>query len=391
MPNTALPYRLRLPGPVPVPERVQKAIARHIVNHRGPEFRAMYARVQELARPVFGTSSPILFFAASGTGAMEAALANIAAPGEAVLVGVHGQFGERFANIARGLNIKVDVVEVPWGEPITPALLAPHLEAKQYRALAVTHNESSTGIVNDLRAIGELTRGRDTLLLVDSVSGLGGIEMRQDEWGIDIVVSASQKALMCPPGLGLVSLNEKARAVIQRADLPRFYWDLRKALASHAESETAFTPAISLIAGLAESLAMMHEEGLANVLRRHHRLSTALRGGCAALGLRPFGTQTALSNTVVVVNVPEGTKAGDLTKRMYERHHTVIAGSRNKMAGTVVRIGVLGNVNQNDVLTDLRYLEDCLQDMNVKVTPGAGVAAATKLFEAPAQHAGARN
>jgi aspartate aminotransferase-like enzyme len=357
-------YRLRLPGPTAVPERVRQAIARPVLSHRGPEFRAIFARAQELIRPILGTANPVLFFASTGTGMMEASLANILAPGERVLISTHGQFGDRFVAIARALGASVDTLDVPWGLAPDPADIDARAAAHDYRAVIVVHNESSTGVVADLPAIGRVLRDRPTLFVVDSVSGLGGIEMRQDEWGIDIVASSSQKALMCPPGLGLVSLSAKARAVVNRDDrLPRFYFDFRKSVASVEKSETPFTTPVSMMAGLTEALEMIHEEGLPRVLERHWHLALKLRSGCEMLGLRSFPRSEMISSTVVCVHVPEPFQGGDIVRGMYERHRTVIAGSRNKLDGKVIRIGTMGHIDDGDISTDLAHLEDTLKEL----------------------------
>jgi len=373
-----MPYRLRLPGPTAVPPRVLKAIAAPVVNHRGPEFRAMYARCEELIKPILGTSGHPFFLACSGTGAMEASLANILAPGESVLVAIHGHFGERFAAIAKTLGAQVDVLEFPWGTTVDAATIEKRVAAKDYRAVVVTHNESSTGVFASLAPIGAILRERPTLLVVDSVSGLGGLEMKQDEWGVDIIASASQKCLMCPPGIGVASVSQKAWKIVEREDrLPRYYWDFRKTMASAEKSETAFTAPVSLIAGLKVALEMIHEEGLPQVLARHRKLSTALRAGCAALGVAGYGEAGALSPTVVALQVPDKLNGGDIVKRLYEKHRTVIAGSRNKLSGRVIRIGTMGYLGEEDILTDLRHLEDVLSELGLQITPGAGVAAAT--------------
>ncbi|MFZ0819135.1 MAG: alanine--glyoxylate aminotransferase family protein [Candidatus Acidiferrales bacterium] len=375
------PYRLRLPGPTAVPERVRDAMAQPVVNHRGPEFHAIYARVQELLKPIFGTSNEIFLFASSGTGAMEASLANVLAPGERVLVTVNGQFGEHFAKIAKALGAAVDVIETPWGEAINPGEIAEKVRAIDYRALVVVHNESSTGITADLAAMGKILGDTPTLLIADSVSGIGGLEMKQDAWGVDIVASASQKALMCPPGIGLASVSAKAWKIVERENgVPRFFWDFRKAKAAAEKSETAFTSPVSLIAGLREALEMIHEEGLTQVLKRHKQLSAALRAGCAALGLNEFGKAASLSPTVVALEVPEKINGGDIVRRLYERFGTVIAGSRNKLSGRVIRIGTMGNVHEEDILTDLAELEEVLNELGWKAAKGAGVSAAATIL-----------
>ena len=372
-----LGYRLRLPGPTEVPEAVRAALARPMINHRGPEFRALLADTEALIRPVLGSRNPVIFLAGSGTAAMEAALANILAPGERVLVASHGQFGERFAEIARSLGAEVDMVEFAWGDAPDPAVVGAKLASADYGALLVTHNESSTGAVADLAALGKLTRGTRTLLVTDSVSGLAGLDMRQDEWDVDVVVSASQKALMCPPGLGLVSLSERARARVMRNEaMPRFFFDLRKALANAEKHETPFTPSVSHVAGLHVALKLIERETLPEVLARHRRLADALRAGGAAMGLAEFTRAPNRSATVVVFEVPAGLQGGDIVRLMYQRHACVIAGARNRLQGKVIRIGVMGGHDEGTILTDLLQLESVLRELGHEVPPGAGVAAA---------------
>ena len=355
------PYRLRLPGPTTVPERVRKAMARPVVSHRGPQFRAALARAEELLQPVAGTRNHVLFFASSGTGMMEAALANVLAPRERVLISGHGQFGDRFAAIACALGTAVDVLEIPWGSAPDAAVIAARLACADYRAVVIVHNESSTGVVADLRAIGAVVRQTPALLIVDSVSGLGGIEMRQDEWGVDVLLGASQKALMCPPGLGIAGVSPKAWEIVNRDDrLPRYYWDFRKAAASAESSETPFTTPVSLVHGLAEALEMIHQEGLANVFARHRALSSALRTGAEGLGLRSFPSAPMLSETVVCLSVPDGLDGGEIVRAMYQRHNTVIAGSRNKLKGRVIRIGTMGWLDESEIAADLQQLEETL-------------------------------
>jgi aspartate aminotransferase-like enzyme len=273
-----------------------------------------------------------------------------------------------------------DTIEIPWGSGIDSSVIEDRLRAADYRAVVVVHNESSTGVVADLAAIGGVLRNCSTLLVVDSVSGLGGIEMRQDEWGIDVLVSASQKALMCPPGVGIASLSRRAWGVVNRTDgMGRYYWDFRKAAASAENAETPFTPPVSLLAGLCEALEIIYQEGLPQVLARHRRLSSALRTGCEALGLARFAApDAALSSTVVCQSVPEPLKGGDIVRTMYQRHGTVIAGARNKLSGRVIRIGTMGAFDESDILTDLLHLEQTLNELGRPAEPGVGVAAAVK-------------
>jgi aspartate aminotransferase-like enzyme len=338
-----------------------------MISHRGPEFTAMVRRCEEMLQPLLGTRNRVLFFSSSGTGAMEASLVNTLGPGERVLVSAHGQFGERFADIARALGVAVDTMEIPWGEAPDPVEIARRVHAAEYRAFVVVHNESSTGVVANLPAIGAALRDTPTLLIVDSVSGLGGLELQQDAWSIDVVVSASQKCLMGPPGLALASIGEKAWSVAQRPDrLPRYYWDFRKAVPNAERNETPFTTSVAHIYGLHEALTLIHEEGLENVLARHQRLSAKLRAGGVALGLRAFGDPAVRSPTVVCFEVPEPWSGREILRAM-KRRGTVIAGSRNKLEGRVIRIGTMGAFDESDVDTDLQHLSEALAE-----TRGAG-------------------
>jgi aspartate aminotransferase-like enzyme len=376
-------YRLRLPGPAAVPERVRAAIAQPVLNHRGPEFRSVLGECGAALRRIFGTRRDVLLFGSSGTGAMEAALANVLDPGNDVLVVENGQFGERFAAIAETMGARVDRLEVPWGEAPDPAAIAARLRTRDYRAVVCVHNESSTGVVADLGGIGAVVRASPALLIVDSVSGVGGVEMRMDEWGVDVLVAASQKALMCPPGLAFAALSEKAERVVEAArGVPRFFFDFRRMKSSLLKGETPFTPPVSLVLGLREAMAMIEEEGLPAVLERHRRLSAALRAGCVALGLPMFPTAPIFSPTVTAARVPAGLDGAAIVRHMHARYRTVIAGQRTKLSGRVIRFGTMGWVDDGDILTDLQHLECTLRDLGEAPPAGAGIAAAARVLAA---------
>ena len=376
-PTAKRPYRLRLPGPTAVPERVLEALAGPVLNHRGPEFRDVMIEAAKLAQPILGTSNQVMFFGASGTGVMEASLANVLGEGDKALVVCNGQFGERFLSIAENLGLVADAIEAPWGQTVSAEAVAQRLEGADYRAVVAVHNESSTGAVTDLAALGAVVRQTPALLVVDSVSGLGGIEMRQDAWGVDVVVSASQKALMCPPGLGLASVSDKAwKAIEDDGGRARFYWDFRRARAAAAKGGTAFTTPVSLVAALREALRMIHEEGLPEVLARHRRLGRALRAGGAGLGLPLFTQAPLISDTVTVFAVPDGRDGSAVVRHLHERYGTVIAGARNRLKGKVLRIGTMGHIEESDILTDLLYLEKTLEDLGWPILRGAGTNAA---------------
>ena len=373
-------YRLRMPGPAAIPERVRAATALPILSHRGTEFRAILDEVTQALRVLLGTRQHVFLLGVSGTGGMEAALVNVLSAGDAVLIVENGQFGERFASIAEGLPVTLDRLVIPWGEPPHPEQIAARVKAKNYRAVVVIHNESATGVVADLAAIGAVLRDTETLLVVDSVSGVGGLDFRMDEWGVDVVVTASQKSLMCPPGLAIAASSEKAMRVVDAAHgIPRFFFDFRRARSSLDKGETPFTPPVSLILGLREALVMINEEGLPAVLRRHARLSAALRAGFSALGF-PMFPKGAFSPTVTVGVVPEGLDGSAIVRHMYASYRTVIAGQRTKLRNRVIRIGTMGFFGPADILTDLHYLECTLRDLGHAPAPGAGVQAATAVL-----------
>jgi aspartate aminotransferase-like enzyme len=377
-PSASPNYRLRLPGPTAVPERVRAATALPILSHRGPEFRIILDEVITLMRGIIGTTQDVFLFGASGTGGMEAALINVLSAGDAVLVVENGQFGERFSSIAGGLPVQLDRLRIPWGEVPDAAEIAEQVKAKAYRAVVVVHNESATGVVADLAAIGAALRDTETLLVVDSVSGVGGVDMRMDEWGADVVVMASQKCMMNPPGLAMTAVSAKAMRVAQAAHgIPRYFFDFRRAKTSLDKGETPFTPPVSLIMGLREALAMINEEGLAVVLARHARLAAALRAGFEALGFVMFPASRAFSNTVTVGVVPDGLDGAAIVRHMHASYRTVIAGQRTKLRNRVIRIGTMGSVGPGDILEDLHYLECTLRDLGRSPDKGAGVLAAS--------------
>jgi aspartate aminotransferase-like enzyme len=374
-------YRLRLPGPTAVPERVRAALSRPMVSHRGPEFRAILAETTEMLRRLFRTKGDVFLLGGSGTAAMEAAIVNVLAPGDAVLVVVHGQFGERFVTIAEAMGALVDRVDASWGEAPDVADIAERMKQSQYRAVVCVHNETSSGVVADIAGIGALLRNTPTLLVVDAVSSIGGIDVRMDDWGADIVVAASQKALMCPPGLACAAVSEKAMRMVESANaVPRFFLDFRKLKVSADKGETPFTPPVSLVYGLREALMMIEEERLENVLARHDRLAAALRAGCIALGLPMFPTARPFSATTTVAVVPEGLEGGAIVRHLHANYGTVVAGQRTKLSGRVIRIGTMGAITSGDILTDLHHLELTLRDLGQVPSPGAGIRAASEVL-----------
>lgn len=378
----AVPYRLRLPGPTAVPERVLRAIAQPVIAHRGPEFLARFRDIQDQLKPILGRAgaAPYLF-AATGIGAMESAVVNVAGPGRRVLIANNGQWGPVFRRLAEAIGAEIDDVTTPPGSPVDLEGVEQALKAREYAAVLAVHSESSTGALTDLKALGAIVAQTPALLAVDSVSGLGGAEMRQDEWGIDVVVSASQKALMCPPGLALASISDKAWEAIQHQDHgPRSYFDYRRMRPNAEKGEPTYTAPVSMLNALHEALTMIGEEGLEGALARHHRLSRALTAGAVAMGFELFPSGTP-SPTLVVVLAPAGIDAEALIDRLASGYNTIVAGTRfEDLKHRMVRIGTMGAVGDGDILTDLHHLASAMRDLGGRPDEAAGLAAAAEVL-----------
>lgn len=377
----AVPYRLRLPGPTAVPERVLRAMAQPVVAHRGPEFLARFRDIQARLKPILGRAAAPHLFASTGIGAMESAVVNVAGPGQRVLIANNGQWGPVFRRLAEAIGAEVDEVTSPLGSPVDLEGIERALKGKAYAAVLAVHSESSTGVLTDLKALGGIVAQTPALLAVDSVSGLGGAEMRQDDWGIDVVVSASQKALMCPPGLALASVSDKAWEVIRRDDRgPRSYFDYRRFRPNSEKGEPTYTAPVSMLNAMHEALTMIGEEGLDATLARHLRLSSALAAGAVALGFSVFPKGTP-SPTLVVLLTPEGIDATALIDRLADGYNTIVAGTRfEDLKHRMVRIGTMGTVNDGDILTDIHHLASAIRDLGGRPDEAAGLAAAAAVL-----------
>ena len=373
-------YHLLAPGPTPIPPDVLQAIARPILHHRTPEFEALFGRVRAGLGEIIETRSEVIVLAASGTGALEAAVVNLCSPGDEVLVVRCGKFGERWADIARAFGLTVHTVDAPYGETVPPerveAALAAHPRA---RALFVTQSETSTGVLEDVEAYAALTRRTATLCVVDTVSSLGVVPCPMDAWGIDVVVAGSQKGLMCPPGLAFVALNDRAWLAAEQARCPRFYWDLPTERRWQAKNQGQFTPAVSLLAGLDVALGLLRAEGLAEVYRRHDRLARAARAGAEALGLALFARATP-SPAVTAIVSPAGIDGEAVVRGYGVDDNITIAGGQGEMKGKLFRLAHLGWVDESDLVVGLAALERVLLRLGVSVEAGAAVAAAQRIF-----------
>ena len=373
---------LRIPGPTSLPSAVREAGGRQMINHRGPEFAAMLSRVTTGLKPFFGTSNDIVLLSCAGTGGLEATIVNTLSPGDRVLGVSIGDFGDRFAKIAATYGAQVTKLDVEWGRAAEPDDLRRALAdapSGGYRAVLLTHNETSTGVMNPVGELASLVRevAPETLVLVDGVSSLGAVPFEQDAWGVDVVASGSQKSWMAAPGMAFVSVSPRGWEAAESARMPRFYLDLRAHRKSAADGQTPWTPAIAVMFQLDVGVAMMVEEGAASIFTRHEACAAASRAGLAALGFELFADPAHASRTVTAARVPEGLdwKAfnGSLMRRKL-----VIAGGQGKLTGQVFRIGHLGTVTLDEILGAIGVIEEAALEHGLPVTPGSGVAAAQR-------------
>ena len=367
------------PGPTPIPPEVQAAMAAPLVHHRSPDFREVLGETLEGLQRVFQTAGPVLMFAGSGTAAMESAVANLHSPGERVVVASAGNFGERWLKIAGAYGLDVVHVEHEWGERIDPARVAD--AAGGAAAVYVTHSETSTGVVHDVRSIAEAVRSTGAALVVDAVSSLAGVELATDAWGVDVVVAGSQKALMTPPGLAFASVSERAWGLAERAKLPRFYLDWATARRAQEKTDTAFTPPVSLVFGLRAALRLIEARGLGAGFAHNRRLALATREGVKGLGLELFSPDDATSAMVTAFTVPEGFDGQRVYATLRDRHGVVLAGGQGKLRGRIMRIGHMGYMNAFDIVTALAGLELALGELGYRPpVAGGGVARALAVF-----------
>ena len=375
---------LLIPGPTPVPESVLLAMAKHPIGHRSGDFSKVIGELTEGLQWPHQTQQDVLMLAASGTGAMEAAIINFLSPGDRILVGNNGKFGERWGKLSRAFGLKVTEITAEWGQPLPPEAFRAQLAAdadKQIKAVIITHSETSTGVLNDLVAINQHVKEHgESLIIVDAVTSLGATHIPVDEWGLDVVASGSQKGYMLPPGLGFVAVSEKAWQAYETAKLPRFYLDLGAYKKATDKNSSPFTPPVTLMYGLQVALQMMRSEGLAEIFARHQRLAQATRAGIKALGLPLLAPDNAASPAVTAV-APTAVEAEQIRATMRKQFDIALAGGQDHLKGKIFRIGHLGFVSERDMLTVLSALEVTLRELGYEgMTPGGGVAAAAKIL-----------
>jgi serine---pyruvate transaminase len=383
MANPYVKQYLMAAGPTPLPPRVSQVMAEPIMYHRAPAFVEVYARCLEGLKGVFQSQNDVLCFAASGTGGMESAAANLIRPGDEVLVASCGKFGERFVELAETWQAKVVHHDAGWGNKVEPAdldrLLGEHPDTE---LVFTTFSETSTGVLNDVQALTQVAHEHDALIVVDAISGLGAVPLPQDEWEVDVVVAGSQKALMCPPGLGFASPNERALARAAESGGPRFYFDWNRTAKGQRKDppDSPFTPAVTLFMALDVALELIQEEGLDEVFERHRLLGRATRQAVKGLELDLFGPEDENSNVVTAIKLPDGIDGAKVPKTMRDKYGITIAGGQNQLKGKIARIAHCGYYGAFDIVTTVAALEMTLKELGADVELGAGVSAAQRVF-----------
>jgi aspartate aminotransferase-like enzyme len=381
--------RLFTPGPTQIPERVTVAMSQPFPYHRGPEFKKLFEEITANLQYVFQTQSEVLLLTASGTGGMEACVANLLLSQQKALVIAAGKFGERWQELCRAYGVETIAFTVPWGEAPDLESLKKMLQAHaDIAAVFCTHSETSTGVVSEVKAIAELVQAHsDALVIVDGITSVGVLPFYMDKWNIDVCVTGSQKGVMAPPGMAYVALSERAlkRFEAQQGDenlqcrrLPRYYWDFAKAREAAKERMTAWTPAITLLMGLQESLRMMRETGLDNLWNQYAKLAQSVRAGVQALGLELFAKSP--SNALTSVKVPSGVDGRKLVETMRAKYGVTIAGGQGPLKGKIFRVTHMGYYDHLDMVALLAGLELALRDLGWKFELGAGLAAAQKMY-----------
>ena len=372
-------HYLLSPGPTPIPNEVALAMSETMIHHRTPQFNKIFAEAREGLKKLFGTKNDVLMLASSGTGAMEASIANLFSPGDKVLVINGGKFGERWLNISNAYGLNPIEMKVPWGQAAKVADVEKQLRADpDIRGVMIQASETSTTVLHPVKEIGQITKN-GPLFLVDGVTAVGVVPMRMDEWGLDVLVTGSQKALMLPPGLGFIALSNRAWEKTKQAKLPRFYFDLNLERKNQQKGSGAFTPAVSLIFGLRASLNMIQREGLENVYARHARLCRAARAAATALGLKLLAPDNP-SPAATGIYLPNGIDADEVLDYLRDKMNVTLAEGQDQLKGKAIRMAHVGYMGAFDVITGVAALEMALRKFGAEIPFGRGVAAAQEVL-----------
>jgi serine---pyruvate transaminase len=382
MTNPFVKQYLMTAGPTPLPPAVSQAMAQPMLYHRAPAFVEVYARALRRLKSIFQTRNEVLVFAASGTGALESAVANMVRPDGHVLVASCGKFGERWAELCDAYGAQTVHWETEWGTKVDPAELDRVLGETEAEVVFTTFSETSTGVINDIRELTEVAHRHRALIAVDAVSGLGAVPLPQDGWGVDVVVGGSQKALMSPPGLAFVSANQVALGRAAAAPGRRFYFDWGQTLSGQLQDppDSPFTPAVGLVQALDVALGLIEDEGLERVFERHRLLGRATRAAARALDLELLGPEDDNANVVTAIKLPEGLDGAKVPKLMRDRFGVTIAGGQARLKGKIARIAHCGYFGAFDIVVTIAAFEMTLRELGHEIELGAGVAAAQRVF-----------
>lgn len=374
---------LLAPGPTPVPPEVLLAMARPIIHHRAPEFLPIFEEVREGLKWLFQTPNDVLILASSGTGGMEGAVANFLSPGDKALVVNGGKFGERWGKICKTFGAQVTELKVEWGHAVNPQQVADALKKDPaIKAVYVQASETSTGVAHNTKALGEIVRTREgTILVVDAITALGVFDLKTDDWGLDVVVTGSQKALMLPPGLAFASVSEKAWQLADKAKNGAFYFNFKRERENQTKNQTAYTPAVSMILGLQEVLRMLKAEGLENVFGRHAALARAMREGVKAAGLELFPKESP-SDALTAISAPAGVDGQAIYKNLRVQYGMTAAGGQDHLKGKIFRVSHMGYMDRFDVIATVAAIEMVLKGLGHPVKLGSGVSKAQELLMA---------
>jgi len=370
---------LMTPGPSPVPLFVRESLAQEIMHHRTSEFKEILKEAHSGLKSVFCTENPVLILSSSGTGAMEAAVSNLFSKGDKVLAIGGGKFGERWAEIAKAFALDVVELNIEWGSaPSADELIKILDENENIKGVLTTLCETSTATVFDIEKIAKITSEKNMLLVVDAISGLGQDILLTDQWGVDVVVSGSQKGFMLPPGLSFISLSKRAQSAMADSDLPKYYFDLKKALKSHAKDDTPYTSAVSLVVGLATALNAINKEGLEARWKKFSKMAEATREAAKALGLKVFSQQP--SDSVTAIISPENIKSSDIIKALRSEYGLSIAGGQAEFKDKIFRIAHMGWISEKDLIECFSLLEKVLVNLGYEFKQGASVSRLEEVF-----------
>lgn len=373
-------YRLMAPGPTPVPESSLTEMARPILHHRTPQFSEIFKEVQEGLKWLYQTKNDVILLASSGSGAMEASICNTCSHDDAVLVVNGGKFGERFGKIAKAYGLKVDLIDVEWGHAVSVSVIKEKLSTNKYRAVCVQASETSTAVAHPVKEIASLVKQyEDTILIVDAITALGVVNLPTDDWHVDMMIGGSQKALMLPPGLATISVSDKAWRIMEKSDLPKFYFNLKSERKALKDNTTSWTPAVSLIIGLKDVLKIMRAEGLENIFVRHEKMALSLRSAAQAIGLKLYAPESPAAS-VTAIYAPDGIDSGKIVKGLRDRFNMTIANGQDHAKGKIFRIGHLGYYDMFDMISVWAAVERQLSDLGYQFEIGKGIAEIIKLL-----------